>query len=142
MNCTLTSSNAPTSPYAGFAETLTMSIALAPPVVVRQLKAERLTRAAPAAAALSFLLPAISSSLTPCNPGKIHHTSIIIINIKGNETGKIIKSKKVGNTSIPTSKLNGEVITLLHKQIRQTLIMHNSNTRSQMTQQQTPQEED
>jgi hypothetical protein len=120
-----------------------MSIALAPPVVVRQLKAERLTRAAAAAAAaLGFLSPAISSSLTPCNPGKIHHTSIIIINIKGNETGKIIKSKKVGNTSIPTSTLNGEVITLLHKQIRQTLIMHNSNTRSQMTQQQTPQEED
>jgi hypothetical protein len=117
MNCTLTSSKAPTSPYAGFAETLTMSIALAPPVVVRQLKAERLTRAAAAAAALGFLLPAISSSLrTPCNPVKIHHTSIIIIIIiKGNESGKIIKSKKL------------EVVTLLHQQIRQTLIMHNSN---------------
>jgi hypothetical protein len=72
-----------------------MSIALAPPVVVRQLKAERLTRAAPAATALGFLLPAISSSLTPCNPGKIHHTSIIITIIKGNETGKIMKSKKL-----------------------------------------------
>jgi hypothetical protein len=74
-----------------------MSIALAPPVVVRQLKAERLTRAAAAAAAaLDFLLPVISSSLmTPCNPVKIHHTSIIIIIIKGNETGKIIKSKKL-----------------------------------------------
>jgi hypothetical protein len=73
-----------------------MSIALAPPVVVRQLKAERLTRAAAAAAALDFLLPAVSSSLmTPCNPVKIHHTSIIIIIIKGNETGKIIKSKKL-----------------------------------------------
>jgi hypothetical protein len=96
MNCTLTSSKAPTSPYAGFAKTLTMSLALAPPVVVRQLRAERLTRTA-AAAALGFLLPAISSSLrTPCNPVKIHHTSIIIIIIiKGNETGKIIKYKKL-----------------------------------------------
>jgi hypothetical protein len=75
-----------------------MSIALAPPVVVRQLKAERLIRAAAAAAAVDFLLPAISTSLmTPCNPVKIHHTSIIIIIIiiKGNETGKIIKSKKL-----------------------------------------------
>jgi hypothetical protein len=53
---------------------------------------------------------------TPCNPVKIHHTSIIIIIIiKGNESGKIIKSKKL------------EVVTLLHQQIRQTLIMHNSN---------------